>query len=66
MNFATRQEEQSAAPVASTVLVEACGKAIMVSLSRPLSLAEIWDIFSAPNRRRPICTLSKGLARVTF
>ncbi len=34
--------------------------------SRPVTLAEVWDEFAKPGRPKPIVTMAKGTARVTF
>jgi len=53
--------------LAHTLIVEGGGKEITVTLRRPLTLAEVWWHFTNGRALRPqICTLSKGVARVTF
>lgn len=52
--------------VAATLIVEASGKSITVTLNHPMTLHEVWNRFSFPGRQHPICTLSKGVVRVTF
>ncbi len=34
--------------------------------SRPVTLTEVWDQFAKPGRPKPIVTMAKGTARVTF
>ena len=52
--------------MATTLIIEAGAKVQTIRLERGLTLAEIWAMFAKPGRRKPVCSLSKGTARVTF
>ena len=58
--------------LATTLIIETPGenycdpyKVKTIALPRPVALAEIWDHFSR-RPQKPVCTLAKGTARVTF
>jgi len=52
--------------LATTLIVEVGSRSIRVTLGQPLTLAEVYDRFSFPGRRPPICTLSGEVAIVSF
>ncbi len=52
--------------LATTLIIETGRKVVSVTLRRPVTLAEIWDRFAQPGRNKPVCTLCKGTARVSF
>ncbi len=58
--------------LATTLIIETPGenycdpyRVRTIALRRAMTLAEIWDRFSR-RPQKPVCTLAKGTARVTF